>query len=154
MINGLKSKIPGLELQGEKLVIKLSKAIKDEAKNSQDNKMPGYAAKMIKGINKGFNDDKTGKSAVQKWLGVLDTTIKNWKLPELIAAVKVDSSALTDFYTAQGGNIGLPTKQYKDGGFVKKVCNRRYPRFRSNVYRKRSRPRTCRNHRKSDSSSK
>ena len=122
VIRGMETKRSAVEAQGKSIIDTLDKAIKAAAKYSQNNKMPGYAAKMIKGINKGFNDDTSGKSTVQKWLGVLDTTIKNWKLPELIAAVKVDSSALTDFYTAQGGNIGLPTKQYKDGGFVKKFA--------------------------------
>lgn len=73
-------------------------------------------------------DAKTAMSKVEKSVkdaySNIDKAAKNWKLPDLVAAVKVDTSALTNYINSQQ-KIGVPSsvslgsslKGYATGGF-------------------------------------
>lgn len=116
IIRGLKSKIPDLKQQGNDLIFDLDKAIKRAAEDSGKNSIPAYAKTMINGITDTFKNDTSSKSAVEKWLESVSTTIRNWKLPTLKVGIDIDDSVL-QAYTPKYPTVVTPQLR-AEGGFV------------------------------------
>lgn len=122
-INGMKSKIPDLEKQGDKLIFDVDKAIQKATKDSGKNNMPGYAGNMASGLAKGFNDDKTVNKSLTDLLDGVNRTISNWKVPDLKVAFSVTTSAIDEALKGYGMyNFNMPNpyanvKGYATGGF-------------------------------------
>jgi len=114
LIAGLKSKIPDLELQGSRLVIKTDKAIKAEAKASGKDNMPEYAGLMIGGVNKAFNNDTTTTAATASWLKGIGTTVSNYTMPKVAIGLDLDLSPLEHLQKGLKENfhINIPTPGY------------------------------------------
>ena len=96
LVAGLKSGIPDLKKQGTALVYNVNVAVRESAKDSKANHMPGYAGGMIKGFADGFNNDKTLRSAVSNWLSNITDLMNSYRPPSL----KISSLAE---YAAENG---------------------------------------------------
>ena len=120
VIDGLKSRIPDLKLTGDGLVFDLDGAIKKAAKSSGENNMPSYAKTLLKGVTKTIDDDTSGTSSIDTWLGKISDKVRTFKLPTMEVNIGVNTSALEAFRKgtqAAGINVhGFATGGYPDTG--------------------------------------
>jgi hypothetical protein len=116
IINGLKSKIPDLQVQGTKLVFTVGKAIKDKSEEYQKDNMPRYANNLIKGYKSAFDSDGTAVLSVKGWLAKIDSEITSHKLPTVSLSTNLLLN-ISGIDTTDPLGIIPKTKGYKTGGF-------------------------------------
>lgn len=119
ILRGLKSKLPDLKLQGEKLILETEKGIKEKTIGSNKIDMPKYANGLIKDFNSTFTNDTTVLGHVQTWLDKISTKVSNFKLPNLTIGFNADTSSIDNiFETYRSGNLlsGGKIRKYANGG--------------------------------------
>lgn len=106
LIDGLKSKIPDLQLQAGKLVTKSGTAINDKLTEKKET-IKGYGSRYISYFKSSFDNDGTAVLSVKGWLDKISDMVKNFQIPDLNFKLKLDAtgSSAADLVKSTGIKI-------------------------------------------------
>lgn len=105
----------------KKAIDNVKASVKETSNEIVKADIPGHAKKSIDGFNGYFLKDSTTNSAITSWLKGVNSTVSNWKVPDIKVAFSATTDAINEALKGYGMyNFNMPKpniRGYATGGF-------------------------------------